>query len=382
MTPPAAPSPPYTRASFGGVTLEVRDLKATTAFLRGWLPALGFRRIGGDAERVMWARGYEHLMVRQAAPEAEAAGGGVTIGLTAESRAAVEALHRRVAALGVEVGAAPAESLYVAPGYFAFTFKSGDGIAFEISHRWADLPEIEGAERVRVPGDGVTLGGYLFKPEAGVAPHPAVVILHGFGRNAWTDRHVAELAAASGYKALLLSMRGWLGSEGENDQGLRQPGDVIAAIDWLRRLPSVDPGRIGLIGASMGGQVALLAAARRPAIRCVAALFPPSDLDRWYDENPFVRDYLDDIAEPDGLGARSPSRHVAEIDVPVLLMHGDKDENVPLEQSLRLTDSLREAGKDAELLIVSGASHFFSMRESTIARQKLFAFLRAHLGRR
>ena len=58
---------------------------------------------------------------------------------------------------------------------------------------------------------------------------------------------------------------------------------MIAAIDWLRRLPSVDPGRIGLIGASMGGQVALLAAARRPAIRCVAALFPPTDLPGWYE---------------------------------------------------------------------------------------------------
>jgi dipeptidyl aminopeptidase/acylaminoacyl peptidase len=236
---------------------------------------------------------------------------------------------------------------------------------------------------VRLQGaDGVALGGYLFRPEAGKPPYPALVLLHGFGRNAWTERHLAELAAASGYKVLVLALRGWLGSEGDSDQGLRQPDDVVAAIDWLRRLPSVDPGRIGLIGASMGGQVALLAAARRPAIRCVAALFPPTDLEQWYLANPHMQPYLDDLDNAAGLRARSPVHHVDEIEAPVLLMHGDADENVPLEQSLRMTETLRAAGKEAELLIVSGASHFFSVRENAIARQSLFAFLRQHLGRR
>jgi len=82
---------------------------------------------------------------------------------------------------------------------------------------------------------------------------------------------LARLASANGYVALALSLRGWLGSEGESDQGLRQPLDVLAAIDWLAKRPLVDRDRLALVGASMGGQVALLAAAHRPPIKAVAS---------------------------------------------------------------------------------------------------------------
>src|SRR4029453_2473548 len=123
---------------------------------------------------------------------------------------------------------------------------------------------------------------------------------------------------------------------------LRQPDDVVAAIDWLRRLPSGDPGRIGLIGASMGGQIALLTAARHPASRWGAALFPPTDLEHWYTANPHMQPYLDDLTDAEGLRVRSPIYHVSNMDSPVLLMHGDADENVPLDQSLRMTEMLRD----------------------------------------
>ncbi len=379
-----APPPPTHHASSGyaGVALVVADLAASVEFHRRWLPLLGFRRIGADADRALFMRRYDHLMLRQAT-DGRPPATGITVALAADSRVRIDMVYEHLVDLGAEILDPPKEQAYFAPGYYACGVRTPDGLRFDIVHRWADLPDIPGTERVRLPGaDGTSLGGYLFKPEAGQPPHPALVLLHGFGRNAWTERHLAELAAASGYKVLVLALRGWLGSDGDSDQGLRQPDDVVAAIDWLRRLPSVDPGRIGLIGASMGGQIALLAAARRPAVRCVAALFPPTDLEHWYVANPHMQPYLDDLTDAGGLHGRSPIHHVHAIDTPVLLMHGDKDENVPLEQSLRMTETLRAAGKEAELLIVSGASHFFSVRENAIARQQLFAFLRQHLGRR
>ncbi len=379
-----APPQPARHACSGyaGLAVVVPDLAASVAFHRRWLPLLGFRRIGSDADGALFMRRYDHLMLRQAA-DGRPPTGGITIALHADSRPQVDAIHAQLLALGAEALSPPQEQAYFAPGYYACGVLTPDGLRFDIVHRWPDLPEIAGTELVRLPGaDGMTLGGYLFKPEAGQPPHPALVLLHGFGRDAWTERHLAELAAASGYKVLVLALRGWLGSDGDSDQGLRQPDDVVAAIDWLRRLPSVDPSRIGLIGSSMGGQIALLTAARHPPIRCVAALFPPTDLEHWYTANPHMQPYLDDLADAEGLQLRSPIHHVGDIDVPVLLLHGDADENVPLDQSLRMTEMLREAGKEADLLIVSGASHFFSVRENAIARQRLFAFLRQHLSRR
>jgi dienelactone hydrolase len=375
------PPPDHGASGFAGMAVTVANLAASVEFHRRWLPLLGFRRIGVDAERALFMRRYDHLMLRQSA-DGRTAASALTLALAAESRGQVDTVYERLVDVGAEILHPPIEQAYFAPGYYACSVRTPDGLRFDIVNRWALLPDVPGAERVQLPGaDGVHLGGYLVRPEAGRPPYPALVLLHGFGRNAWTERHLAELAAASGFKVLVLALRGWLGSGGDSDQGLRQPDDVVSAIDWLRRLPSVDPGRIGLIGSSMGGQIALLAAARRPAIRCVAALFPPTDLEHWYVANPHMQPYLDDLTDAAGLRMRSPIHHVSDIEVPVLLMHGDKDENVPLEQSLRMTETLRNAGKEAELLIVSGASHFFSVRENAIARQRLFAFLRQHLGR-
>jgi dipeptidyl aminopeptidase/acylaminoacyl peptidase len=143
----------------------------------------------------------------------------------------------------------------------------------------------------------------------------------------------------------------------------------------------VDRERIALVGASMGGQVALLAAAHKPPIRAVASYSAPADLARWRDANPFVRDYLDDLCGPEGLPVRSPIFRVAQIDAPVLLIHGDKDENVSVQQTVAMADALKSHGKQVETLIVPGASHFFTETQNADARRRLFDFLRRHLNR-
>ena len=95
----------------------------------------------------------------------------------------------------------------------------------------------------------------------------------------------------------------------------------------------------------------------------------------------FVRDYLDDLCGPEGLPVRSPIFRVAQIDVPVLLIHGDKDENVPYQQTVAMAESLKNHGKDVETFIVPDASHYFSEQQNAEARRRLFEFLRRHLNR-
>src|SRR5260370_20277241 len=176
---------------------------------------------------------------------------------------------------------------------------------------------------------------------------------------------LARAATNNGYVALALSVRGWLGSEGENDQGLRQPLDVLAAIDWLATRQLVDPRRLAWVGASMGGRVALLAAAHKPPVRAVAAFFAPTDLARWREANPFIRDYLDDLCGPEGLPVRSPILRVAQIDVPVLLIHGDRDENVPVAPTLAMTDALKSHGKEVEDVVMAGCPTHFTLTQTT-----------------
>ena len=72
---------------------------------------------------------------------------------------------------------------------------------------------------------------------------------------------------------------------------------------------------------------------------------------------------------------------LAQIDAPVLLLHGDRDENVPVEQSLAMAESLRNHGKDAEAVVIPGATHYFTEQQNAAARRTLFDFLRRHLIR-
>jgi dipeptidyl aminopeptidase/acylaminoacyl peptidase len=94
-----------------------------------------------------------------------------------------------------------------------------------------------------------------------------------------------------------------------------------------------------------------------------------------------MRDYLDDLCGPEGLPVRSPILRVAQIDAPVLLLHGDRDENVPVEQSLAMAEALRTHGKEAEAVVIPGATHYFTEQQNAAARRTLFDFLRRHLTR-
>jgi dipeptidyl aminopeptidase/acylaminoacyl peptidase len=78
---------------------------------------------------------------------------------------------------------------------------------------------------------------------------------------------------------------------------------------------------------------------------------------------------------------RSPILRVAQIDAPVLLVHGDKDENVPVEQVKAMAEALISHGKEAETFIVPGGTHFFTEQQNAQTRRKLFDFLRRHLNR-
>jgi len=369
------------RASFAGAAVEVSDLGRSIAFHRLWLPTLGFHRVWASPGRVMWSRGYDHFVMRQAKDGISYGPGALWLAVSAESRAQVDEVHAVMKEAGAQILQPPTELDYFAPGYYSVAFRDPDGVPIEVAHRWEDLPDLGDAELVKVPGHGVTLGGYFFKPQAGKPPYPAVILLHGFAGHAHHLAGLARLTAANGYVVLSLSLRGWLGSEGESDQGLRQPLDVLAAIDWLAKRPLVDRERLAIAGVSMGGQVALLAAAHRPPIRAVAAYYAPTDLARWREANPFVRDYLDDLCGPEGLPVRSPIFRVAQIDVPVLLIHGDKDENVPFQQTIAMAESLKNHGKDVETFIVPGATHYFTEQQNADARRRLFDFLRRHLNR-
>lgn len=241
-----------------------------------------------------------------------------------------------------------------------------------------------------IPGAGVTIGGILYRPELSPGQvRPAIVILHGhlpYGTSgAATVEGVARRYRDRGYIALAMSMRGWPPSGGVDDCALEQPEDVVRVVEWLKSEPGMDAAHIGLMGYSKGGQMALLAAARGASAQAVVSYYPPTDLALWKATtgNANTISYITEYCESEpGLAPRSPLQQAALIAPPVLLVHGDADMNVPIEQSQLMAAAMRASGRQVELLAVPGAGHLFTTPELEIAFPVVDAFLASRLALR
>lgn len=244
---------------------------------------------------------------------------------------------------------------------------------------------VSGRQEVMLRGAGVDLGGILFRPADAGRRVPAVVVLHG-----WAERGVpgaprvesaARRLSERGYVAVALSMRGWPPSGGRDDCGLEQPDDVVKATDWLARLPGVREDRVGALGYSQGGQVALLAAARTKRLKGVVAYFPVTDIQRWQETTSHAG--IRDIYVPQVCGSgrgNSPVHAAPAIEAAVLLIHGDRDTRVPTDQSLRMRDALRRANRGVERLLIPGGGHGFTGAEYEQTWAAAMAFFDRHLG--
>ena len=127
------------RASFAGAAIEVSDLKRSVAFHRLWLPTLGFHRVWTSPDRVLWARGYDHFVMRQAADGVTHGPGALWLAVSAESRAQVDQIHADLREAGAEILQPPKELDYFAPGYYSVGFRDPDGVPIEVVHRWDEL---------------------------------------------------------------------------------------------------------------------------------------------------------------------------------------------------------------------------------------------------
>lgn len=118
--------------------------------------------------------------------------------------------------------------------------------------------------------DGVTLTGTYF--EASRHPAPGIVLLHMLTRTHEDWVAAGSRLADAGYAVLAIDFR----NGGEADGALLEL-DVKAAKAFLRERPDVNPGSLGIAGASIGANVAVIDAAEDPAIRSIALLSPGLD---------------------------------------------------------------------------------------------------------
>lgn len=251
---------------------------------------------------------------------------------------------------------------------------------------------------VQVPGPGgVRIPGYLTLP-VGAKPGeklPAVVYPHGgpYARDSWGYDPMLQVMANRGYAVLQVNFRGSTGygdkwqEAGHQAWGTVMHDDITSGAHWLIEQGIADPARMCIVGWSYGGYAALIGVVKEPQLyRCAVSVAGVSDLSQLArDEERFygarvasIESTGDDKAK---LKAESPLLHAERIKVPVLLVHGEQDFTVQVDQSQAMAKALARNGLKNELVLIKDGEHSLLEPEMRlILYRKLTEFLAANLG--
>lgn len=240
----------------------------------------------------------------------------------------------------------------------------------------------------RTPG-GVPYRLYL-PPEAGDRP-PLLCWVHGGPTDQRVVAHNPRFAywLDRGWAILDVDHRGSTGHGRAWERALRHAWgeadveDCAAALRDVCEHGLVDPDRVVATGASAGGFTTLLLLARHGELfRAGVALSAVADLvDLAERSHRFERHgTLDLVGDHAAHLARSPIAHAEAIRAPVLLLHGDEDPVVPVDQARTLAARLDRLGRTVELHVYPGEGHGWS-RPATVADElaRTESFLRRHL---
>lgn len=222
--------------------------------------------------------------------------------------------------------------------------------------------------------DGLKVAGFFGRPKP-AGPHPAVIYNRGGrgDRSALTGKEIGAFVEA-GYVAIGSQYRGGPGSEGRDEFGGADLHDVQVLISLLKSLPYVDGARIGMMGVSRGGLMAHLVLkhetlAQSHNVKAAVTVGGIADLFRWIKDRPSIRDgtLVPAIGktpdqDPDAYRERSAVHWPELINAPVLLLHGEADENVSIEHSREMLRLLTAAGKTAKLITYLEGTHTLGRR--------------------
>jgi len=204
--------------------------------------------------------------------------------------------------------------------------------------------------------------------------YPVIIILHGFAENKDADL-IADLAnnlVHYGFLTLRFDFHGHGDSDGlfEKHTIAQQVDDVLASLDFISTLQYADKDRIAVVGTDIGGNIAMLAAAKDARIKAliiqgarshfehhINSRFQPHEiremmLKKIHDNVNFKisKDYLDSTREQDIID------ELKRVHAPILFVHGNSDFRVKIEETRELVNG---ANDPKSIESVPGADHWF-----------------------
>ncbi|CAN5585923.1 hypothetical protein BH11CYA1_BH11CYA1_24800 [soil metagenome] len=241
----------------------------------------------------------------------------------------------------------------------------------------------------------------IVSPKSGQGPFPAVLCIHGGG---WAAGHKRDMLGC----AYMLSQIGFVTASIDyrlvpHARFPAQVEDAKAAVRYLRNHAAelnIDPKRIGALGSSAGGHLALFLGTTdnseplssndtsklvSSAVSTVVSLAGPTNLSLPLPEE------AEKITErfigksrtesPDLFEKASPAHYLNAGDATILMIHGDSDKLVPYNQATTMLEQCKKAGVEAQLITIAGGGHGGggSQAEWNASILKMAEFLRKNL---
>ncbi|MCP3063072.1 S9 family peptidase [Myxococcus sp. K38C18041901] len=258
-----------------------------------------------------------------------------------------------------------------------------------VTRREEDLRALVGeAKDLTWKSDGAEVQGWLVAPPPSMTPPagvraPMVTMVHGGPAAGVVPgfRPDVLMFTARGYYVFLPNYRGSFGQGAQfaqanrRDFGFGDLRDILSGVDAVLARAPVDPARLGVTGWSYGGFMAMWAVTQTQRFRAAVAGAGISNWQSYYGTNridawmkPYFGVSLYD--EPEIYTRSSPINSMKLARTPTLVLHGERDLEVPVTQSHEFHRALKELGVKTQLVVYADEGHTLRKPEHVVDRMR------------
>jgi dipeptidyl aminopeptidase/acylaminoacyl peptidase len=211
--------------------------------------------------------------------------------------------------------------------------------------------------RVYYISDGKQLMAWLAMPSS-PGPHPAILFSHGGFALSEVDYEEVRPFVAAGFILLMPAYRGENGNPGFFERHFGEVDDALAALDYLSSVPGVDDKRLFIMGHSVGGTIAMLAAEMSPRLRGAAACGAFPDMTSVVKAGMQLNgpEFPFDYTDRNETDLRSPGRFIQDLQCPLHIYNSDHDQ-LYVRQAMIMESEAKRAGKQVTNETLPNTNH-------------------------